>query len=147
MFGVAVLATVVDAYGRDRDLGAQVGLVTLAAPLLLHTVGAFGVHFAWEDVASEPARVVARFGVMALALAAMVSPYCFAPRPFARAVARPVPIVVAMTLAAAGAVAARWVYPHLVPIVQNAIGVALAPDHPTARSRSTCSRSRPSRGR
>ena len=130
MFGVAVLATLANAAGRRRDLGAQVGLVTLSAPLLIHTAGAFGVHYLWEYALSEPARMLAGFGVMALALAALVSPYCFAPRPFARAVARPVPIVVAMCLAAGGAVSARLFYPQLVPIVRNAIGVMINSERP-----------------
>ena len=33
----------------------------------------------------------ARAGLMALCIAALITPYCFAPRPFAYAVTRPVP--------------------------------------------------------
>ena len=130
LFGLAVLATVANAFGRGRDLGAQVGIGLLSLPLLLHTGGAFGVHFAWEDALSAPARTLASFGVMALALAALVSPYCFAPRPFTRSVGRPLPIVVAMGFAASGALAARAMYHRLVPLVQDAIGVQLATDRP-----------------
>ncbi len=130
LFGLAVLATVVSTFGRGRDLGAQIGIVILSLPLLLHTGAAFGVHFAWEDTLSEPARMLAGLGVMALALAALVSPYCFAPRPFTRSVGRPLPIVVAMGFAASGAIAARSLYHHLVPLVRDAIGVQLAADRP-----------------
>jgi hypothetical protein len=130
VFGAAVLASLANAFGRGRDLGAQIGMVTLALPLLLHTTGAFGVHFRWENVSSEPARALAGFGVLALALAALVSPYCFAPRPFARSVAKPAPIIVAMALAACGAVASRMIYPLLVPVINQAVGVQLAIEHP-----------------
>jgi len=59
--------------------------------------------FVWpEHQFDGPGGDIAYAGVIALAIAALASPYCFAPRPFARAVTRPVPVVIAMSLAAIG---------------------------------------------
>jgi hypothetical protein len=52
----------------------------------------------------------------------------FAPRPFARAVTRPGPVVLAMAIAAIGAVMARAWYPTIVDAASKAIGVALEPN-------------------
>jgi hypothetical protein len=63
--------------------------------------------------------------VIALSLAALVSPYCFAPRPFARAVTKPGPVVIAMGAAALGAVLARAYYPVVAKAAALAIGIEL----------------------
>ena len=55
-------------------------------PLLAHTVNVIAAKFLWPEGAfDEPVISVSR-GVMALSVAALASPYVFAPRPFARAV-------------------------------------------------------------
>lgn len=133
-FAFAVVALVVSAFGRERDLGAQLGIVTLAVPLLLHTVSALGAKYFWPEGAFDgPGLAVARAGVMALCGAALVSPYVFAPRPFARAVTRPLPVVIAMAIAAVGAVAARMWYPKVAKGAALAIGVELSQSHADPR--------------
>lgn len=125
-FAVAVVATLVTAIGRDRDLGVQIGLAILAMPLLLHTLSVIGAKYLWPESAFDgPGITVTRAGVMALCAAALASPYVFAPRPFARAVTRPGPVVIAMTLAAIGAVVARTFYPTVARTASLAIGVEL----------------------
>ncbi|MGH2898289.1 MAG: hypothetical protein ACRDMZ_06405, partial [Solirubrobacteraceae bacterium] len=60
-----------------------------------------------------------------LCLAALATPYCFAPRPFARAVTRPVPVLCAMAVAGVGALLARSWYGALAKGAALAIGVEL----------------------
>lgn len=125
-FAAAVIALVASVYGRERDLGVAVGLPVVAAPLLLHTIGVIGAEYLWPDGAYDGTGAgLARAGLMALCIAAMITPYCFAPRPFARAVTRPVPIVVAMAIAAAGAIVARKAYWTAAEITALAIGVEM----------------------
>lgn len=126
-FAVAVIAAVASVFGRGRDLGVQVGLPLVAGPLLLHTVNAIGARFLWpESPFGGPGLEIARAGVVALCLAALASPYCFAPRPFARAVTRPVPVVIAMAFAAIGAILARVYYPTVAKGASLAIGVEMS---------------------
>jgi hypothetical protein len=133
-FAIAVLALVASSLGRDRDLGTQLGLITLAVPLLLHSLNVLGSKYLWPENAFDgPGVDITRAGVMALSAAALVSPYVFAPRPFARAVTRPGPVVIAMAIAAVGAVAARTWYPVVAKGAALAIGVELNQGHADPR--------------
>jgi len=125
-FALAVITTLIATYGRDRDTGVQVGLTILAIPLLTHTVSVIGAKYIWPESAFDgPAITVTRTGVMALAAAALASPYVFAPRPFARAVTKPGPVIIAMALASVGAVIARTHYTSVAKAASLAIGVEL----------------------
>ena len=125
-FLIAVLAHLGATFGRERDLGVQVGLGIVAVPLIIHSASALGAAFLWPDrVFDGPSVDLDRDGVIALCIAALATPYCFAPRPFARAVTRPGPVVFAMVVAAFGAVAARVAYPQVAEAAQRAIGVEL----------------------
>ena len=125
-FAASVIAVVSTSLGRRRDLGIQIGLPIIAVPLLLHGVGVLGARFAWPDNTFDgPGVGLARAGVMALCLAALVTPYCFAPRPFARSVTRPVPVLCAMVVAGVGALLARSWYASLAKAAALAIGVEL----------------------
>ncbi|HEY4059227.1 MAG TPA: hypothetical protein VGM39_21570 [Kofleriaceae bacterium] len=126
-FGLAVIAVVISVFDRERDLGVQVGLAILAVPLLMHTCNVLGARFLWpETTFVAPTTASARSGIVALCLAALASPYCFGPRPFARAVTRPMPVMIAMALAALGAVAARAFYSTVAKAAALAIGVELS---------------------
>lgn len=125
-FAVAIVLLVISGFGAGRDLGAQLGLVSIAIPLLLHSVAVVGAKYVWPEGAFDgPGVAVARFGVMTLSIAALLSPYVFAPRPFARAVTRPGPVLFAMGIAAIGAVVARTYYPWVAKAASLAIGVEL----------------------
>ena len=127
LFALAVITVCTSAVGRDRDLGLQIGLPVIAVPLLVHTANALGAVFVWpENQFDGPGSDLSHIGVIALALAALVSPYCFAPRPFARAVTKPGPVVIAMGAAALGAVLARLYYPTVAKVAALAIGVELS---------------------
>ena len=125
-FAVTVVLMVVATFGKHRDLGTQIGTVLLAVPLLEHTLRVIGAKFLWPDAAFDtPDQLVTRAGVLSLCLAALVSPYLFAPRPFSRAVTRPGPVLVAMVIAATGAVLARKWYLTVAKAASLAIGVEL----------------------
>ncbi|MGE0872903.1 MAG: hypothetical protein AB7P03_30390 [Kofleriaceae bacterium] len=127
-FALAIIVLVASALGRGRDLGVQVGLIDVAIPLLLHTVTVIGKAWLWSDEFEGPVVMISKLAVIWLCLAALVSPYCFAPRPFARAVTRPVPVVVAMAFAGVGAVLARMFYKGVASATSLAIGVKLSED-------------------
>jgi len=125
-FGVAIVALTASAFGRTRDRGVQIGLVFMAIPLVLHVVRAMGSYFVWPDEQFDgPGVRLVQFGVFALAIAALATPYCFAPRPFARAVTKPIPVISAMAIAAFGAVISRLNYPAVAKTASRAIGVDL----------------------
>jgi hypothetical protein len=126
-FALAILALVASAFGKDSDLGIQFGLPFVAVPLMIHTANVVGALYIWPDnVFDGPSATIAHAGVIALCIGALVSPYCFAPRPFARSVTRPLPVVLAMGLAAAGAIAARAAYPVVAKAAAFAIGVEMS---------------------
>ncbi len=126
-FALAVIATVATAFGSDSDLGVQFGLPFVAVPLMIHTANVVGANFIWpENTFDGPSAAISHAGVIALCIGALVSPYCFAPRPFARSVTRPLPVVLAMGLAAAGAIAARAAYPVVAKAAAFAIGVEMS---------------------
>jgi len=133
-FAIAVIAQVAATFARGRDVGVQIGIVAIAVPLLIHTLDVAGVRWLWPETAYDGKIIsIEHAGVMALCVAALISPYVFAPRPFARAVTRPGPVVVAMTIAAAGAIAARLWYPQLARAATLAIGVTLDQDQADPR--------------
>ena len=133
-FALAVIAVTASGFARDRDVGVQIGLIVLAVPLLLHTVSVLGAKFWWPESAFDTAGdLAARAGAIALCVAALVSPYVFSPRPFARAVTRPLPVIAAMTAAALGAFAARMWYPPVARAAALAIGIELTPHQPDPR--------------
>lgn len=131
-FAAAVLATVASVLGSDRDLGVRFGLPILAVPLLLHTYLFLLEKLEYPDgvfyAAGAPGEGYRLGAMVAISLAALATPYCFAPRPFARAVTKPIPIVIAMAFAALGAVISNVKYPQLVQVADLAFGVFLDRD-------------------
>jgi len=127
MFAISVIALISTAVAKDRDLGIQFGLPIIAVPLLIHTANVLGARFLWPDATFDgPGLTIARAGVVMLCLAALASPYCFAPRPFSRSVTRPGPVVAAMAIAAVGAVLARFFYPMVAKAASLAIGIDMS---------------------
>jgi hypothetical protein len=123
----AVVLLAVAAIARKRDLRVQIGLWVIVAPMLVHTVGVFGAKTLWPDAAFDmPGILIGRIGVVSLCVGALASPYLFAPRPFARAVTRPAPILITVTVAAIGAIAARTWYPTIAKGATLALGVELS---------------------
>lgn len=133
-FAVAVVAVVVDGFGARRDLGLQIGLPLVGVPLLIHVANALGAHFFWPDnMFDGPGVALTRAGIAALCIAALASPYCFAPRPFARSVLRPFALIAALTVAGIGAAVSRGNYAALAKGVGLAFGVELTSVQPDPR--------------
>ena len=129
-FAAAMIALVATSFDNERDMGAQVGLPIVCVPLLMHVVNMIGAEYIWPDHTFDgPGQLLARWGVWGLCIAALLSPYAFAPRPFARAVTKPIPVVIAMSIAALGAVLARLIYMPTAKAVALAVGVELQTTH------------------
>ncbi|HET9623783.1 MAG TPA: hypothetical protein VFP84_20565 [Kofleriaceae bacterium] len=125
-FACALIALAASAPGKQRDLGLQIGLPLLVIPLVLHSADAIGAHFVWPDnMFDGPGVVLERIGVLAVCFVALITPYCFAPRPFARAVIRPLPVVCALAVAGLGVWLARIGYVQLAKGAQLATGIEL----------------------
>jgi hypothetical protein len=130
-FAAAVIALVASVYGRDRDLGIAVGLPVVVAPLLLHSLNALGSELWWPESSYDGTGAeIARAGIMALCIAALITPYCFAPRPFAYAVTRPVPFLVAVLIAGMGALFSKWAYFLAAKGATLALGILMTRAHP-----------------
>jgi hypothetical protein len=132
-FAASVIAIAIASFGNRGDVGIQIGLPILAVPLLLHSAGVIGATFVWPDLVFDGPSALVHTGVIALCLAALATPYCFAPRPFSRAVTRPAPVLIAMAVAGAGAVLARSGYPYLARGATLATGVELTSGQPDPR--------------
>lgn len=126
VFAAAVSFIVGSGFGRGRDLGVQLGLVALAAPLLLHTLHAVGAQLVWSGGALQDIVLGASgAGVIAICLFALLSPYLLAPRPLVAAMTRPWPIAVAMTMAIISVAAVYGWYPAVARAATLATGVVL----------------------
>jgi hypothetical protein len=125
-FALAVIALAASAPGRQRDLGLAFGVPLLVIPLVVHSVDAIGARFVWPDnMFDGPGVVLERIGVFAVCFVALITPYCFAPRPFARAVTRPMPVVAALVIAGLGVWVARGGYHALARGALLATGIEL----------------------
>lgn len=127
-FAASVIAIVVASMDRRADLGVQVGLAFLALPLLFHTVTVICAKILGPDSSllfDGAGLTLPRCSVIALVVAAIATPYCFAPRPFARAVVQPVPVLAVIATALGGAWLAWAAYPALATAAKLAIGVEL----------------------
>jgi hypothetical protein len=130
-FAASVIALVASVYGRERDLGIAVGLPIVAVPLLLHSVNAIGSEYLWPESSYDgTGAAIARAGLMALCVAALITPYCFAPRPFAYAVTRPAPFFVSVVTAGAGALLAKSGYAAVARAATLTLGIGMTHAQP-----------------
>jgi hypothetical protein len=126
----AVLSILVAALVRRHDWGVIAGILLFATPLLVHYGGAFAgrVLLSEEQVLDiELVERVKRAGQWAVCVAAVLSPYCLAPRPVARALIRPLPLIIALLVAALGALLIRSEFPIAALIARDGIGIDLGP--------------------
>jgi hypothetical protein len=130
LFVTVVVVTVGGAVLASTDLAASVGTLLFASPLLIHY---YGTIFKRSLISpeglldSDLPETVQRYGLVAACIAAIASPYCFAPRPLHRSLPRPVPLVVGLTVLSAGAFVVREMYPKALFLAQNAFGIDLGP--------------------
>lgn len=134
---VALLAVaahqVARVWSTPRDLGAAIGLTLCAAPIILYCGASLLSGELWTEdqmLGGDAKAGLGRLARSALALAAVASPYCLAPRPFARAMTRVLPFAVALIVAGVGAAALRLDYFNTVRAVNNVFGLDLRTDAP-----------------
>lgn len=113
------------ARGHSPDFGVAVGLLVLAVPLLAHFVAAVGGRFELMDTGYDGPGPERRFGALLLAVAALASPYCLAPRPFVRSVTKVAPVLIAIAVAALAALLLRTDYLGAARAIKLAIGIEL----------------------
>ena len=117
------------------DLGAKIGIVVLVIPMVIHYYGPFAAHVLDNVVDGSrlldlPERMRS-VGQWALIMAALVTPYCLAPRPFLDSAARIGPFVVAMFVGVIGLVIIRQHYEEGMQLAQHGLGIYIGPSAPT----------------
>ncbi len=117
------------------DAAAKVGLLLLAAPLLVHFYRDAGVRWVLGDealVSGLPERIAAS-GQWSMVLAALLSPYCFAPRPFMDSAGRLAPLVIGAFVGVTGAFVMRQSAEVGVKIASEGLGVDLGSGPPASQ--------------
>ena len=115
------------------DLGAAIGTSIVAAPIIVYGAASLFSGYLWTEdqmLGGEARASIGKLARNALVIAAIASPYCLSPRPFARSMTRVLPFVVALAIAGAGAVALRLDYPSTVKAVNRVLGLDLRVDAP-----------------
>ncbi len=132
---VAVLVALVAAQlSASSGAAVKVGMLVLIMPLVIPYYGPVAVRImhdaeaAWGDL-PERVRLI---GQGAMICAALVSPYCFAPRPFASAAGRLGPLVVAVFVSAVGVLILRQHYEVGMRLAHHGLGIDIGPGAPVA---------------
>ena len=115
------------------DVGAAIGLTLCAAPILLYAGASLFSGELWTEdqmMGGDAKAGLGKLARSALAMAAIASPYCLAPRPFARSMTRVLPFAIALVVAGVGAAALRYDYVTTVKAVNNVLGLDLRIDAP-----------------
>jgi hypothetical protein len=121
------------AWLAKADLGATIGVSVVALPILVYCSASLLSGYLWTEdqmLGGEAKASIGKLARNALVIAAIASPYCLSPRPFARSMTRVLPFAVALLVAGAGAVALRLDYPETVKAVNRVLGLELRVDAP-----------------
>lgn len=133
-WAAAITGVVVGAIVRRHDLGVTAGLVVLAVPLLVHYHAVFSaqVLVSEDELLDGPLLDRAeRWGLHALVVAALLTPYCFSPRPVVRALLNVAPIGVALLVGGIAAVLVRREYGAALKLAGLGTGIDLSPGVPS----------------
>lgn len=131
-FSSTILLVIAAQLRPGGDAWAKVGLLLLAAPLLIHFYRDAEVRwFLGEEavMTGVPERIAA-YGQWMMVLAALLSPYCFAPRPFVESAGRLAPLAMAAFVGLVGALVMRHTAAVGVRIASDGLGVDLGPGAP-----------------
>ena len=128
---VAVLLVLLVAQARGwGDRGTRIGIAFLVVPLVVHYYGPFAFHVLGGGESFDLPERVRHVGQWAMVLAALVSPYCFAPRPFMQSAARLGPFAIAMFVSVISVVIVRQHYEEGMRLAQQGLGVSIGPGAP-----------------
>ena len=132
-FVALVLMIAVESFIRQTPLTCKVGIVTLTLPLLIPFYGPLAVQFfdAGEAMWGGLSEQILQVGQWSMIAAALLSPYCFAPRPFAESMARFGPIVIAAFVSILGAIVLRRYYEVAVRLAHYGLGIDIGLGAPT----------------
>lgn len=132
-FLLMVIFLVLGQLTRGGDLGVRIGLAFLAVPLIVHYSGPLSMQFLDSDEArfSELPERIQLYGQWTMILAALVSPYCFAPRPFMQSAARLGPFVVATFVGVIGVIILRQHYEVGMRLAYHGLGIDIGPGAPS----------------
>jgi hypothetical protein len=134
-FSASLLLLVTAQLRRGGDVAAKVGLLLIAAPLLVHFYRDAGVRWVLGDealVTGLPERIAA-YGQWSLVLAALLTPYCFAPRPFVESAGRLAPLAMGAFVGVVGALVMRQSAEVGVRIASDGLGVDLGAGAPASQ--------------
>lgn len=124
---------IVRVWAGRAGLGGALGVTICATPILLYGGAAILSHLLWSEDQLQGGQVkleMGRWARAALAVAAISSPYCLSPRPFAKNATRLFPFVVAVAIAVLGAVMLRGNYAETVRAANRVFGLDLRTDTP-----------------
>ncbi len=134
-FTAALFVVVAGQLRPGGDVATKIGLLFLAAPLLVHFYRdaavrwVFGPEALWEGVADR----VDAYGQWSMVLAALMSPYCFAPRPFSEAAGKLSPLAIGTFVGLVGALVMRQSYEVGYLLAKRGLGIDLGAGAPTSQ--------------
>src|SRR5690606_6843549 len=121
--------------GRGGDHDAKCGRLLLSSPLGVHGYRDAGVMWLldqealWEGMAER----VDDYGQWSMVLAALLSPYCFAPRPFSESAGKLAPLAIGSFVGLIGALVMRQSYEVGYLLAKRGLGVDLGAGAPTSQ--------------
>ncbi len=130
-YAVAIAAIVIAQIPPRGDIGARIGVVLLAIPLVIHFYAPFALRYISGDDLGLPLRVQT-FGQWSLVFSALAVPYCFAPRPFAIAVSRLSPLLITLFATVMATIVMRRATEEGMILAQDGFGITLDPLAPAS---------------
>lgn len=134
-FTAGLFLIVVGQLRPGGDVATKIGILFLAAPLLVHFYRdaavrwVFGPEALWEGIADR----VDAYGQWSMVLAALMSPYCLAPRPFSEAAGRLAPLAIGTFVGLVGALVMRQSYEVGYLLAKRGLGIDLGAGAPTSQ--------------
>jgi hypothetical protein len=134
-FAVTLILLLASQLRARGELFVKLGLVVLATPILLQYYAPFVLHlFENADLSMYPnipnhnlPATMRIWGQHAVVIAALVSPYVFAPRPFRISVPRPAPLVIAMFVGLIAGIIVREYYEVGMELAMIGLGFDIGP--------------------
>jgi hypothetical protein len=131
-FVALVLMLVFTQITRGGDLAGKLGMMLLSVPLTVPVITPLIVQFLGDGelLWGEMPERIRLFGQWTMVAAAMLSPYCFAPRPLVTAAARLGPLVIAVFVGVVGVLILRQNYEIGMRLAHHGLGIDIGPGAP-----------------